>query len=317
MFEAPEAINWNYTYNCNFNCSHCYSRAPSYPSELSAQDYQQLALKIVGAQIFRVAFGGGEPLIRKDFIDTLRYFGDHGLQTYFTTNGWLIDDQVSDNLVRSDVAMVAVSLDSSVRERHDHIRGQQGSFDRALKAVRLLSGRIGRVATSCTVQKQNVRELRELVDLSLSSGADEVNLKVFRPAGNGLALELDLKLSSDELNEFRSVAEDLKRIHGDRITIYGPESEHGCVCGTTTLTLRPNGDLAVCPYGTEVVGNLLTDELSEIWTRHPLLEGRRLTPNTCIGTQNNLWPLGRSTGPTQELSYVDRLKRRWRTRLLC
>jgi len=92
MFEVPQAINWSYTYRCNFNCHHCYSRAPDYPEEMSEEAYAEFVDKIIAAQIFSVGFGGGEPLVRNDFIDTVGKLSSAGIDTHFTTNGWLLTD---------------------------------------------------------------------------------------------------------------------------------------------------------------------------------------------------------------------------------
>jgi len=311
LFETPEAINWNYTYSCNFCCAHCYSRAPSYPAELLPIEYRKLACKIVESNVFRVAFGGGEPLVRKDFLDTVTFFGESGVETFFTTNGWFVDDEVAKALADAPLSMVAVSLDSSSRDLHDRIRGQTGSFDHALRAIRILAGRIPRVVASCTIHGRNVNEVRQLVSLCLSIGADEINLKVFRPAGNGLALSPSFQLCSSELNDFQSVVKDLRADFHDKITLYGPESDEGCSCGTTTLTLRPNGDVVICPYGNEKIGNLLSDQLSVIWTRHPAVVARRSGQAACLGTQSSPWPLGGETSPVQEGAYVERLRSRW------
>ena len=84
---APYYVSWNYTYACNFNCTHCYSRAESYPRELSTKEYIQIAEQLVESSVFKVGLGGGEPLIRTDCVAVLKTLSQGGIHTNITTNG--------------------------------------------------------------------------------------------------------------------------------------------------------------------------------------------------------------------------------------
>lgn len=311
MFEVPQAINWSYTYRCNFNCSHCYSRAPDYPEELSEEIYATFVDRLIDAQIFSVGFGGGEPLVRRDFLDTVAKLSLAGIETHFTSNGWLLDADRAARLREAGLGMIAISLDSAKEDAHDHLRNRKGSFRRALAALSLMRGGATHVTVSCTVHRGNVHEIHDLVKLCLASGANEVNLKVFRPAGNGLVLRQDMALSSDEVETLQAAAADLNAQHPGQVTFFGPESHEGCSCGVSTLTLRPNGDLAICPYGDIILGNLQHDDIPTIWTRHPLLMQRRSHLDECVGRSDNQWPLGRKVTPAAEQRYVARVRDRW------
>lgn len=59
---------------------------------------------------------------------------------------------------------------------------------------------------------------------------------------------------------------------------YGPEPggvDNGCTCGTRSLALRPNGDVAVCSYGESILGNLTVDTLRSLWQTSPTLAAIR------------------------------------------
>lgn len=81
-WDSTSYINWNYTYVCNLNCTHCYSRSPRYPKDLSNSQYVNIAGQIVENNVFAVGFGGGEPTLRKDFLEILRILSRGGVDTY-------------------------------------------------------------------------------------------------------------------------------------------------------------------------------------------------------------------------------------------
>src|SRR5947209_3280128 len=101
LMSAPPQVRWNYTYACNFNCTHCYSRAAWYPKELSAADYEQIADQLIEAGVFVVGLGGGEALVRRDCFQIIGRLSGHGIHTVVTTNGWLLDERRAGRLAEA------------------------------------------------------------------------------------------------------------------------------------------------------------------------------------------------------------------------
>jgi len=83
-----------------------------------------------------ISFAGGEPLIRKDdLIECIRHAKALGLTTHMTTNGIMINDKTSKEIVGSGLDYLQISLDGMSRETNDHIRAP-GSFDSAIRAIK-------------------------------------------------------------------------------------------------------------------------------------------------------------------------------------
>ncbi|MGD8549779.1 MAG: radical SAM protein, partial [Desulfobacterales bacterium] len=77
--------------NCNLNCHYCYCRGKKIPGMTMqvAKDAVKW-LQSVGCRV--LAYMGGEPLVRKDFIIELtRYAVKNGFFVYLPTNGILMD----------------------------------------------------------------------------------------------------------------------------------------------------------------------------------------------------------------------------------
>lgn len=67
---GPLAINWNYSYKCPLNCTHCYSRDRD-EIELSLGDKYRVAENIINNKVFLVNIGGGEPICSEGVFDII------------------------------------------------------------------------------------------------------------------------------------------------------------------------------------------------------------------------------------------------------
>jgi MoaA/NifB/PqqE/SkfB family radical SAM enzyme len=274
---GPLYVSWNYTYACNFNCNHCYSRADSYPVELSTQHYENVVNQIIEAKVFKVGLGGGEPLIRRDCLDVIAKLSNAGVDTNITTNGWLINDQIADKLAASGLNTLYISLDSSDEAEHDNFRNKQGSYQRVIQAMKLGVRSGINVQLSTVVTLVNFEKLTHFVEIAEHIGIKGIEFKRFRPSGNGLKSKEKYQLLEEQEQLLK---EEISRIQQKSklniALIYGAESDggvdSGCPCGTKSICIRPNGDVSPCAYGETVIGNLMQQSLTDIWQKSPMLK---------------------------------------------
>ena len=67
--EAPICLTWEVTYGCNLACAHCLSSSGKRdPRELSTDECRRLIDELARMRVFYVNVGGGEPLVRRDFL---------------------------------------------------------------------------------------------------------------------------------------------------------------------------------------------------------------------------------------------------------
>ncbi len=282
IMSAPYYISWNYTYLCNFNCSHCYSRAPWYPEELSTDSYERIANELADAGVFRVALGGGEPLIRQDSIQILALLSARGIETNLTTNGWMLGDREVEALKAANLTRLYVSVDSANAIEHDSFRRKPGSFDRVTSAARLAVGAGLSVHFSTVLTRQSASKIAEITEVAEALGVEGIEFKRFRPAGNGKAFEAEYKVEDEQSQQMIETFRRLKAKTGlDLMLVNGPETNItdkdtvGCVCGVKSLCIRPNGDVSPCAYSDVVIGNLQTTTLRELWAHSPHLATMR------------------------------------------
>lgn len=291
---APLYVSWNYTYACNFNCNHCYSRAPRYPKELSTTEYHRIVDQLLEAKVFMVGLGGGEPLIRRDCTEILRRMGEAGIATNITSNAWFLDDARAEQLAAARLSLLYLSLDSARADVHDAFRNRPGSFARVLDAIKRAVARGLKVKLSTVLTSHNADEVGDLVRLGEEHGIHGIELKRYRPAGNGLDHRSTYEIDGARELALMSEIDALGKTSPLEIqVVYGAESnggvDYGCPCGKRSITIRPNGDVSPCAYGEEVVGNLMETPLASLWQTAPALLAMR-EGRSCSGLSQNRFP---------------------------
>ena len=89
---APICLTWELTYACNLSCIHCLSSSGRRdPRELTTAEAKAFIDELHDLQVFYVNIGGGEPMIRRDFMEIVDYAIGRGVGVKFSTNGAFID----------------------------------------------------------------------------------------------------------------------------------------------------------------------------------------------------------------------------------
>lgn len=138
---SPTFVTVAVTYRCQARCVHCYANSPERPHEPEPTTEQ---LKSVISQVkalgaMAVHFSGGEPLLRKDLFELIRYARDLGLLTRINSNGLLLDEENTGQLKAAGLTECGVSLDSADPETHDRLRGVPGLHEKVLQGIRNLA----------------------------------------------------------------------------------------------------------------------------------------------------------------------------------
>ncbi|MHA1209056.1 MAG: radical SAM protein [Candidatus Freyarchaeota archaeon] len=183
---APFLVVWNYTWLCNLRCKHCYASAgKAHTDELSSREALDTVGKLADAGVTIIAFSGGEPLMRRDFFDTLQAAHDHGIFTAIATNGTLMTREVTKRIKDSGAGYVQISLDGAKPETHDDFRGVPGAYERTIKGIRNCVEQGVFVEVSTTGTKYSYKEIPDIIDLCERLGVDWWMLFNFVPSGRG------------------------------------------------------------------------------------------------------------------------------------
>jgi len=181
-------VFWNMTNECNLSCSHCYlSAGPSArrQGELSLDEAKAFIDDLSQIPVPLLMFSGGEPLVREDFWEIASYARRRGLKTALSTNGTLITEKAAERIKSLGIEYVGISLDGASEKTHDAMRGQPGSFQKAVQALRNCI-RVGlKCGVRVTVTQFNFHELPSLIDLSARLEVPRFCLYWLVPSGRG------------------------------------------------------------------------------------------------------------------------------------
>ncbi len=276
---VPLVVSWNVTLRCNLKCSHCYINAGEIENrnELSTDGAKMLIHQIAEVSKPLLILSGGEPLLREDIFEIIRYGADRGLRMGMGSNGMLIDDEVARRLKDAGMWTVAISLDSSIPERHDEFRGVKGCWENAVNAIEALKKSGIHVQVNSTVTRQNYDEVDEIMSLAENLGVENFHLFFLVPTGRGTEIN-DItprmyedmitstlaKTSKHDLNIKPSCVPQFMRVAKEQ-GVDMTRWIRGCVAGLYYCRIYPSGEVTPCPYMPLNLGNIREKSFKDIW----------------------------------------------------
>ena len=325
---APFLVVWDLTNMCNLRCKHCYRAATPTPAptELSTEGARMVIRQLADAGVPILSFSGGEPLMRRDFFEICKCALDHDFYISVATNGTLITRGLAERMADAGVQYVDISVDSSKPEYHDAFRGVDGSWKRAVRAIRYCKDAGMYVCMATTVTKINHRELPSIVKLAEDLQVNRIVIFNYIPTGRASeASELDLspeerervleylyaKLAQNLLEnkgiqafatapQYAVIATGFSAtgllpvahttaLHGSAIRL--ARFIGGCGAGTLYCSITPEGYVQPCVFLPIKIGDLRRDRFEDIWIRSKVL--------------NDLRHRERFTGPCGKCCYRD------------
>jgi radical SAM protein with 4Fe4S-binding SPASM domain len=267
----------NITNRCNLRCIHCFRAAgEALDDELATEEIFKIIdeFKELGGR--EMVISGGEPFIRRDTIDILKYAKGKSLAITLITNGVLVTSEIAQCLKELEPITIQVSIDSVIEATHDKIRGK-GSFQQAIRGIRYLrkAGFSQFLVMAMTVMKLNKSEIEDFVKLAVELGASMVHFPTFQALGRGRENQNLLGLNIEELKEAYQQIASMQRKYVGVINfslgavlkyIKRAPRDH-CGAGVSHWNIEPDGWVTPCAGLTAdqfSVGNIREQSLREL-----------------------------------------------------
>jgi radical SAM protein with 4Fe4S-binding SPASM domain len=185
----PESVTIEVDYSCMFRCKMCQMWTKDFKTSrignnkiLSNCAIEGIIAELCSIGVKSIYFCGGEPFLRKDFLDIAKYCKSKGLYCSTISNGYLINEDLAKQIVTSRIDSIGISIDSADRELHDEIRGMKGAFDHAAEGIRLIKQKqkeyntnLPEVFINSTISSKNFFVLPEIVDMAKSLAVRRIN----------------------------------------------------------------------------------------------------------------------------------------------
>ncbi|MFH1328102.1 MAG: radical SAM protein [Candidatus Bathyarchaeota archaeon] len=156
----PLHVQWFLTRRCNYKCPSCQIWKQSPCSELNTEEVKRGVDTLQSMRVVDLVFTGGNPLLRNDIGEILRYAHDKFPLVSIYDNGSLAYKKVK--LLRY-VDKVCISLNTLNQKLQDHMSGVPGAFRNAIKSIEVLKKNDVGVVASATISKPNLGETYDLI----------------------------------------------------------------------------------------------------------------------------------------------------------
>lgn len=161
------------TSRCNARCVFCSIWQKEYQKncngEMNTDDIKKILNEMNRLGVFVISWTGGEPTLRKDLPELLRYSQKLGMMNTVTTNGYYLYDMIKAGQL-DGAEIIIVSLDWPDAEHHDKYRQIQ-VFDRAIKGIRAAILEHKHIWISMVVTKDNMPYMEEMCKFTHKLGA--------------------------------------------------------------------------------------------------------------------------------------------------
>lgn len=302
---AGPVVIWNLLRRCNLSCRHCYANSfdKDFDGELALSTCMENISSLKRAKAPAVILSGGEPLLHPHVFDIAREVKRQGFYLALSSNGILLTDEVAQKLKEIDFNYVGVSLDG-IGPVHDHIRGQEGAFEKSLEGVR--NGvRYGlKMGLRTTLTNTNYHQINDMLNLCIENGVSKFYLSHLNYGGRGNKREdAHFKMTRDVMNllfekafEFAKRGLDLEIVTGNNdadaalMLLWAEDKfpqanikhleemlEHwgGNASGTGVANVDSQGDVHPDTFWPGVkLGSVKDKPFDEIWAKndHPMLQ---------------------------------------------
>ncbi len=287
--EKPHVIQFPVNDICNSSCQMCNVWQKKLDSQISTADLAVILSNRLFAEVSGVGLNGGEPTLRKDLpeIASILVARLPKLRTISLITNALNAENVIAQIDALGVGLqdsnkifsVMVSLDG-VGDVHDRVRGRAGSFENAVRVIEhcLVSSAVDRLHLGCTVIRENIFGLHDLLDFAILKGV-HIKFRLGIPHQRLYADELTepFALSSAEKLHFGMFLEGAIRLYEtseiqkffyrslvDQL-LNGSPRKAGCDWQHRGVTLSARGELLYCAVESDVLGSAIDCDSEKLY----------------------------------------------------
>ena len=238
---------------------------------------------------------GGEPFIRKDIKEVLKYLGEN--KEFFSygilSNGSFINDELIYLLKETNVSFIQLSIDGD-RKTHDYLRAP-GDYDRVLETAKRLEKNGIKTYISFTANRDNYKHLPKVAWECRKRKITKLWSDRIVPIGGGEELK-SLAITPDILPDYLKT---LKKSQGNFLTKHiFPKTQvtmnralqffeggnfYMCSAGDSLVTVDEFGNIMPCRRMPIVCGNIFENTIESVYFENETFKALRNTkiPKEC------------------------------------
>lgn len=303
----PPCLFVEITNRCNLSCPTCplgtdaayngYSKA-----DVSFEQFKKI-IDQIPSLIYVTLQGIGEPLLNKDIMRMIKYCTDRGIATYINTNGTILTETKSNELIEAGLSNLSISVNSFDEKVFAETRSGASIAKISenikkfieIKKERNLKKPI--VSFRAILMKETEPHMEDLVFKSNKLGIDVLYIQLFMSSVANKSL-CESSLSPEEIQIFAEKLEKWKKeVNIEIITeSFGKSSNNlgQCKLPWFSPNITAEGFLTpCCTISNQTIlnlGNVFEKPFEQLWNSQEFVEFRSnfysKQPAACIGCQN-------------------------------
>lgn len=283
---GPTHAQISVTSACAQNCVYCYNKGRS-GRPLATTEIIEVITGLKKMGVVWLGLTGGEPLLNRDLVEIVRSAGDECSVKLFTT-GTNLTGELAAELREAGLFYVSVSLDHPEEEIHDKIRGKQGAYKTALRALDILKRTKGlHVSVSAVISREMIRTNRveEFLRFLIALDIHEIWLSETKPSGQAFWRE-DTVITEEERAALVKLQDRYNKKGKTTVNYLGhfESSEHfGCSAGHKMVYVDAFGEVSPCVFTPITFGNVRDKSIQEIFDE---MKGYFPSENSCFINKN-------------------------------
>lgn len=283
---------------CNLRCPLC----PTGTGELARtkgmlkyKDYQVILEKIAPYAVEVSLHNWGEPLLNKDIFAIIEDTSRRGIATNMSSNLSVEKDRIGDQLIEAGLEYLIVSLDGITQDVYSQyrVRGElelvMDNLRSIIDAKKRRGGKKPLVEWQFLVFKHNEHQVAAAEELAKKIGVDRFRLRAPGfPLGDYKLKARPEQLAAEE--KWMPTNPAYWELHPGQLRKEGFLWDEPCYYLYRSMTVNPGGGVAACCIvykERQDFGNLLTQDLAEIWNSERYQRSRALfgpNPTDTAGT---------------------------------
>lgn len=273
-FDAPLGCQLELTYRCNQRCVHCYNQSGDISKkrpELPIEKWEDIAHQLGRIGVFECVISGGEPLMMgEDLYRIMDILSSYDIKFVFISNGMLLEKNTMKSLSKYQYKCFQISIDGHSPLIHDWMRGVDGSWIKAMRAADLVKEAGFTLVVAHCVVRQNVDMFSEMVDLCYAIGARRVVAGKYVLAGRAIVNSSMIELTEADKEKLKKTMREKINEYIKRMEIINSMEiplalKISSIQPNQSLLIRPNGDVKVNCILPFKIGNVLDDNIIDLW----------------------------------------------------
>lgn len=161
---------------CNLKCKMCYVRLDMEEVKqrgglLPAEEWIDYARQAKEEGLLFPLLTGGEPFLRRDFLEIYSGIQELGMQISINSNGTLIDEKTAKWLGEHAPTRINITLYGASEETYENLCGSADAYRRVHNAVEWLKKYGVPVKFNTSITQENVGDLEKMMQYAASMGS--------------------------------------------------------------------------------------------------------------------------------------------------